>query len=334
MASFAQSLTPSKAPLFVTMERDWRRLATASPNAALPEPIAASRWIDERTQAREETIDHGVDHYTICLALRSTILDFVVDGRTTHAGPVKCGMIQICAPGVRATALLRAPCDFLHLRIAIPFLTARCQELGVSPWRHDQFSNHFGFGRDTAITTLTQAILDARTPAGELCMEYVNSIALAIVTRLVMSHEVWRVIDRSCRVCELPKWRLKRAVDFVDAHLAEPIQLCDMANAAGLSRMHFAAQFRAATGVRPREYLLRRRIERAKALLASEDLTLVDIAMSIGFANQSHFSTVFGRIEGQAPGRWRRENRTISVVQNRINTPRGKTPTWSASNIG
>jgi AraC family transcriptional regulator len=333
MASFAQSLPPSNAPLFVTMESEWRRLAKTSPNAALPDRIVASRWIDERTQPREENIDHGADHYMICLALRSTNLDVVVEGRTTHTGPVQCGMIQICAPGVRATALLRAPCDFLHLRVAIPFLTARYQELGVLPWRHDQFSNHFGFGRDTAITTLTQAILDARTPAGELCTEYVNSIALAIVTRLAMSHEVWRVRDRSCRVCELPKWRLKRAVDYVEAHLAEPIQLCHMANAAGLSRMHFAAQFRAATGVRPREYLLRRRIERAKDLLASADLTLVDIAMSIGFANQSHFSTVFGRIEGQAPGRWRRENRSISVVQNQKNTFRGKTQTWSASDI-
>src|ERR1044071_5370111 len=126
MASFAQSLTPSKAPFLVTMESDWRRPSSASPNAALADQIVASRWIDERTQAREETIDHGADHYTICLALQSTNLDFVVDGRTTHTGPVKCGMIQICAPGVRATALLRAPCDFLHLRIAIPFLTARC----------------------------------------------------------------------------------------------------------------------------------------------------------------------------------------------------------------
>ena len=334
MASFAQSLTPSKAQHLVTMESEWWRLATEDPGATLPDPIVASRWIDERTQAREETIDHGADRYTICLALRSTNLDLVVEGRTTHTGPVQRGMLHICAPGVRATALLRAPCDFLYLRIANRFLAARCQELGVLPWRHDQFSNHFGFGRDTAIKTLTQAILDARTPEGELYTEYVSSIALAIVTRLVMSHEVWRVTDRSCRVCELPKWRLKRAVDYVDAHLAEPIRLCDMANAAGLSRMHFAAQFRAATGVRPREYLLRRRIERAKDLLASADLTLVDIAMSIGFANQSHFSTVFGRIEGQAPGRWRRENRCTSVVQSQKSTPPGKIPTWSASNIG
>jgi len=75
---------------------------------------------------------------------------------------------------------------------------------------------------------------------------------------------------------------------------------------AGLSKMHFAAQFRAATGYRPHEYLLHQRVERAKAMLSSLEMPLVEVALSVGFRAQAHFSTVFKRLTGETPGRWRR----------------------------
>ena len=106
----------------------------------------------------------------------------------------------------------------------------------------------------------------------------------------------------------LPKWRLKRALDYIETHLAEPVTLADLANCTGLSRMYFAAQFRTATGVRPREYLIRRRIERAQDLLSNSHLSLVQIALSVGFQTQAYFTTVFKRVVGETPHRWRRQN--------------------------
>ena len=81
--------------------------------------------------------------------------------------------------------------------------------------------------------------------------------------------------------------------------------LQDMAAVAGLSRMHFAAQFRAAVGARPHEYLLRRRIERAQELLKQAEVSLVDIALTVGFQTQAHFTTVFKRVGGDTPYQWR-----------------------------
>jgi AraC-like DNA-binding protein len=69
--------------------------------------------------------------------------------------------------------------------------------------------------------------------------------------------------------------------------------------------MHFAAQFRAATGYRPREYLLHQRIEHAKLLLSNTDTPLAEVALAVGFCTQAHFSTVFKRIAGETPARWR-----------------------------
>jgi len=110
--------------------------------------------------------------------------------------------------------------------------------------------------------------------------------------------------SRRCR--PLQKWRMKRVTDHVDAHLSRRITLADMATAAGLTRMHFAAQFRAASGMRPHDFVLQRRIERAQELLRDPELALVDVALSVGFQTQAHFTTVFKRFAGQTPHRWRR----------------------------
>ena len=103
----------------------------------------------------------------------------------------------------------------------------------------------------------------------------------------------------------LQKWRLKRVLQYVDDHLAAKITLQDLATVAGLSRMHFAAQFRAAVGMRPHEYLLKRRIERAEELLKQARVSLVEVALTVGFQTQAHFTTVFKRFAGDTPYQWR-----------------------------
>jgi transcriptional regulator GlxA family with amidase domain len=107
------------------------------------------------------------------------------------------------------------------------------------------------------------------------------------------------------KVNALPKWRLRRVEQHIAAHFERSISLFELANIAGLSRMHFAAQFRAATGYRPREYLLNHRIEQAKSLLTTTARPLAEIALAVGFSTQAHFSTVFKRISGHTPARWR-----------------------------
>jgi AraC-like DNA-binding protein len=103
----------------------------------------------------------------------------------------------------------------------------------------------------------------------------------------------------------LPKWRLRRVEQHIAAHFERGISLSELAGVAGLSRMHFAAQFRAATGYRPREYLLNHRVEHAMSLLTTTQRPLAEIALAVGFSTQAHFSTVFKRISGRTPARWR-----------------------------
>jgi transcriptional regulator GlxA family with amidase domain len=106
----------------------------------------------------------------------------------------------------------------------------------------------------------------------------------------------------------LPEWRFKRVVAFVDDNIDQPLSLPCLARAAGLSRMHFAAVFRRATGLRPHEFVTKRRIARARQWLSGSHMPIVDIALSVGFQSQAHFTTVFKRAVGTTPHRWRLEH--------------------------
>jgi AraC-like DNA-binding protein len=99
---------------------------------------------------------------------------------------------------------------------------------------------------------------------------------------------------------------LRRARDLMDARYAEPLDLAAMAAEAGFSRYHFAREFRTAFGETPGGYLSRRRVERAKDLLASANLTVTEICMVVGFSSLGSFSRRFTELVGCPPSAYRR----------------------------
>jgi AraC-like DNA-binding protein len=115
------------------------------------------------------------------------------------------------------------------------------------------------------------------------------------------------VSERKRSLRALPKWRLARVLAYIDANVSNAITLADLSAAAGMSRMYFASQFRAATGHRPHDFVLRRRVEHAQSLLMNTSQALVDVALNAGFQTQAHFTTVFRKFVGDTPHRWRRE---------------------------
>ena len=150
-----------------------------------------------------------------------------------------------------------------------------------------------------------QHLFDQLGRAGDDDGAYVDAIRLTLAARWLKLRS--REPEQSAEA--LQKWRLKRVLAYIDENLGAAVSLADLASAAGLSRMYFAARFRAATGLRPHDYVLQRRIERAKEMLARTEETLVNIALDVGFQTQAHFTTVFKKIVGSTPGRWRADNR-------------------------
>jgi AraC-like DNA-binding protein len=104
-----------------------------------------------------------------------------------------------------------------------------------------------------------------------------------------------------------PARHLLRAKDLADARYAEPLDVDDLARAAGLSRAHFSREFRRAFGESPHQYLLTRRLERAAALLRNTDRSVADICFSVGLQSVGSFTTSFTRTFGRSPTVYRAE---------------------------
>jgi AraC-like DNA-binding protein len=103
-------------------------------------------------------------------------------------------------------------------------------------------------------------------------------------------------------------FHIRRARDLIDRRFAEPLDLDDMARAAGFSRYHFARGFTAAYGESPARYLTRRRVERAQDLLRSANLTVTEICHLVGFASLGSFSARFRDLVGVSPTEYRRRH--------------------------
>jgi AraC family transcriptional regulator len=168
--------------------------------------------------------------------------------------------------------------------------------------------------KDLIVRSLCSALDAAEQGQDRPCAD---ALRLAIAIRLAGLVEFRAPADtgdsetKARPVRALQKWRLKRVVDYIESHLSAKITLLDLAAVAGLSRMHFASQFRKATGMRPHEYLLTRRVRRAEELLRDGTMPIVEIALTVGFQTQAHFTTVFKRLVGCTPCRWRAINRDM-----------------------
>ena len=102
-----------------------------------------------------------------------------------------------------------------------------------------------------------------------------------------------------------PARHLLRARDLADARYAEPLEVDDLARAAGLSKAHFSREFRRTFGESPYVYLLTRRLERAAALLRNTDYSVAQICLEVGLQSVGSFTTSFGRMYGMTPTEYR-----------------------------
>lgn len=103
----------------------------------------------------------------------------------------------------------------------------------------------------------------------------------------------------------LPKSKLKKILDFIELNIEDRLSLGDLAVEAGMSMFYFARLFKKSTGKSPHQFILERRIRYAKYLLIETEEPLVEVALSCGWTNQSHFTTAFKRLVGVTPRRYR-----------------------------
>ena len=105
---------------------------------------------------------------------------------------------------------------------------------------------------------------------------------------------------------QLDRARLSRVLGYIEEHLAGDITVTELANVACLSIFHFTRAFAGAMGVPPHRYVSRRRLESAKAMIATGRASLYEIALDCQFSSQSSFTRAFRRGTGMTPAGYRR----------------------------
>jgi AraC-like DNA-binding protein len=161
---------------------------------------------------------------------------------------------------------------------------------------------------DFVIGNLGQSLLPAFEQPEHMNRHFIDHVLFAVGAHLVQAYGGSKAQSFPVRGGLAP-WQERRAKDYLDANLDGDVSVTMLAEACGLSSTHFSRAFHRTTGTSPHQWLLRRRIDKARRLLRDPDAPLADVALNCGFANQSHFTRVFTRLIGVSPGQWRRMNR-------------------------
>ncbi|BDU19413.1 AraC family transcriptional regulator [Dyella sp. GSA-30] len=225
--------------------------------------------------------------------------DCSVDG-TRMRRVQKPGDIDFVPAGMDGCWEDDADCQILRLSLRPSLLDEVAQELGkgaanieLLPWLQL---------RDTRIEAIGWAIkadLEANAPSDPL---YIDLLTTALAVRLI---EV--ATDRGLRVegsrtLRMSTRQLKRLVEFIETNLDQKLHLTDLAKVADVSVTRLKALFRNSTGTPVHQYVIRRRIEYARALMTTTTMPASEIAVAAGFAHQSHMTSTMRRILGQTPG--------------------------------
>ena len=146
-----------------------------------------------------------------------------------------------------------------------------------------------------------EADLDAESPAGKL---FGQSLINALAVHLQRQYSVTPPKTMNLRG-GLPSARLKRVKEYIEANLDQDVALSQLAATAGMSPHYFAELFKQSVGVSPHQYLLRRRIERARQFLHDSNMRILEAGVRSGFSDQSHFTKIFRRMVGVTPTEYR-----------------------------
>jgi AraC family transcriptional regulator len=214
---------------------------------------------------------------------------------------VESGSLTIIPMGTQFKWHTQGPIEFAHLYISPPLLTRTAARFD----RVSELSLIDRVGcRDGLMEALFRAMLEEIRHPRPATTLYLDSLLEPFLLKLLLDHSTARLRRPKPRET-LASFRLKRVIDFIESHLAQGLSLEDLASAAGASTFHFSRAFKNALGDTPYQYVLRRRMERAKGLLMTTDLPLASIAGSCGFRDAVQFSRSFARIVGITPTRYR-----------------------------
>lgn len=287
--------------------KDWfQRSGVHAPLHTCIGPLPGSgaaivRWSSEQPDAAIQPVCAHSDSYRIAVMLEP------VDARIWHGGnPVWGGVIaanrfRICPPSPASQWSRLSGCDIVNLFIP----TALIDRLGAQ--RQTPVPMALGassFTADRLVLELVQRMLGAEALAGPLAPQFCDSLVVALASYLLEHYSKPATHQEQS---SLGGTRLRKVLAHMAANVADDISNLTLADVCGMSEAHFSREFHRAVGLPPHRYMMKLRLEQARAALLADKARIVDIAYACGFHDASHFSRAFSQHYGMPPASFRRQ---------------------------
>jgi AraC family transcriptional regulator len=236
-------------------------------------------------------------HHTICINIGACVLlEHVVDGhiKTIHS---ETGDVGLYPANFKQSVQWDRETEFLQLYLEPTLLYGAsyeyfgCDRIEIPP-RLTFF--------DPLIYHIGLALLTALETDGVQSRLYADSMANALAVHLVSRYSTRERAIKDFVFGGIPR-NFQQVIDYINEHLDQNLSLAELANIVQLSSYHFAHLFKQTTGVSPHQYHIRCRIQRAKELLLTKNMTIAEVAHSVGFASQGHLNYHFKRLVGMTP---------------------------------
>jgi len=252
-------------------------------SVALHSGIQLAAWSNKR-----DTITQYCDHHTLSL--------YTAGGWKNGGGPDRFCLMP---KESESSWDIRDDLSFVHLYCT----DAHLREVGEKVWDKSPYSftlDEHTFGSDPGITAVYRQFL-----LGNDWLQPANHLTLSAASSLLLTHLIQHYSNVQWRLPVvtggLAPATLRNVLAYIEAHLAYPITLSDLAGEAALSEFHFARMFRQSMNMAPHQFVMQRRMALAQQLVCYSSRSLSDIAMACGFSSASHFSNRFKQVTGKTP---------------------------------
>ncbi|MEM8788714.1 MAG: AraC family transcriptional regulator [Pseudomonadota bacterium] len=270
---------------------------------------AASGIAVYRTKEQfEELTHHPWDRYLVVLPTRVGNPIVKLGGETSRDRGARAGELTIVTPHHDGHWSVDDGDPFETIKVELPveLVQQTAQAAFGDRAEFDALLDVHGM-IDPVAATLIRAIDTELSHADALSSLYLDSAIQTLTLHLLRNHSTGP--DQAApRRTSIPPKLTQVVLEYIEDNLAEDVSLEQIAGIAEMSPFHFSRAFKVAMGETPHRYVLRRRVERCRALLERSQMTLAHIAYACGFSSQSHMTAVFRRETGVTPGRLRRES--------------------------
>jgi AraC family transcriptional regulator len=252
------------------------------------------------------TVQHHLVFVTLAGSARS--LEVRTDCGHSYSGPEMTGAVSFLPAGCNREFRMRdAKTHWASISLRPDLLSDAAEGGSIDV---PAFTNR----SDIFIASLLGALARIDNAAAAHTGEYCEAMTLALARHLSVTHGA--TVPAGGRRHALPRWQIRRMIDYIEANLETTISIADLARYAGLSSGHLHRALRLTTGQTPLELITARRIARARERLATSAVPIAELSLDIGFASPAHFAKLFRRAMGVSPSQYRdgkRKEQSFSI---------------------